>query len=210
MKKIDWCTYIYAGSLCISLLFTACSGENRDTKGKIALQVPRGYVPVLIFEHEDQRYFFGPFTGYYFRPSRYGELEKLIFVCFNEQGFYTDSLPHNTLLYEGEAVFQKLPGNKKDIPKQGERIRPVFFDKAPSVWLSTRPEPQTEYVHFHSGYNKQGAALLGYWLRHRAMADFTYNMGGRLTPDSILYHRAAKGIDHDFARIIEFDMGPGS
>jgi hypothetical protein len=33
-------------------------------------------------------------------------------------------------------------------------------------------------------------------------------MGGRVTSESLLYHRVTKGVDRDFARIVEFDRGP--
>jgi hypothetical protein len=41
------------------------------------------------------------------------------------------------------------------------------------------------------------------------MAAFTYDMGGRVGPDSVLYHKVMPGSDKAFARIIEFDRGPG-
>jgi hypothetical protein len=63
-------------------------------------------------------------------------------------------------------------------------------------------------VHFHSCYNGIGPVLIGYWLRHTAAADFTYDMGGRVAENSPLYHRVQKGVDRDFAKIIEFDKGP--
>ena len=50
--------------------------------------------------------------------------------------------------------------------------------------------------------------MTGYWIRHVAVSDFTYDMGGRVGKESPLYHRVRKGPDRDFARIIEFDRGP--
>ena len=64
-------------------------------------------------------------------------------------------------------------------------------------------------MHFHSCYNSQGPVLTGYWLRHEARAEFTYDMGGRVGPDSPLYHKVNSGVDKAFGRIIEFDRGPG-
>jgi hypothetical protein len=208
MIKIDWSVLVRLSIFFVALSLSSCSNQDDMSSVKEILKIPRGYVPVITIYHDDQRYFFGPFIGYYFRPANPDDLDRLRFVCFNERGFYTDSLPQNTLIYEGEAIFQELAGSKMDIPKQGGRIRPVFFDEASEVWLTNRPKPQAEYLHFHSCYNKQGAALLGYWLCHRALQNFTYNMGGRLPAESVLYHQVAKGVDHDFAKIIEFDMGP--
>ncbi|MCB2174044.1 hypothetical protein KQH41_02125, partial [bacterium] len=78
----------------------------------------------------------------------------------------------------------------------------------PSDWLQQRPEPQEEFVHFHSAYNRRGAVSTGYWLRHDAVTTFTYNMGGRVSADSPLHHRAKPGASDRFPRIIEFDDGP--
>ena len=50
--------------------------------------------------------------------------------------------------------------------------------------------------------------LTGYWLRHVAVSEFTYDMGGRVGKESPLYHRVRKGPDRDFAGIVEFDRGP--
>jgi hypothetical protein len=50
--------------------------------------------------------------------------------------------------------------------------------------------------------------LTGYWIRHVAVSEFTYDMGGRVGKKSPLYHRVRKGPDREFARIIEFDRGP--
>jgi hypothetical protein len=42
-----------------------------------------------------------------------------------------------------------------------------------------------------------GWGLCGYWLRHTAKARFTYDMGGRVSPDSPLHHRVAPGSLHE-------------
>jgi hypothetical protein len=42
-----------------------------------------------------------------------------------------------------------------------------------------------------------GWGLCGYWLRHTAKARFTYDMGGRVSPDSPLHHRLAPGSLHE-------------
>ena len=96
-----------------------------------------------------------------------------------------------------------------DVKKQGDgRIFPVFFNEAPEQWIQIRPDPVDEFVHFHSCYDAAGPVLTGYWIRHRAVAAFTYDMGRRVSEKNPLYHRVTPGIDKDFARIIEFDSGP--
>jgi hypothetical protein len=172
-----------------------------------ALDVPRGYVPTIEIELNDRILGFGPFVGYYFRPDIPEGFSRLKFVCFNEQSFYTNDLPANSKLFEGEAVLTELTGTTVKIP-DAHRINPVFFPNAPVVWLKNRPEPQDEFVHFHSCYDAQGPVLTGYWLRHRAITSFTYDMGGRVDPNSPLYHEVTPGIDSRFAQIVEFDRGP--
>jgi hypothetical protein len=147
-------------------------------------------------------------VGYYFKPSPGGDLSRLDFICFNERSFYTNDLPANALLYKGSALWQRLPDEHGAIPAaDGRRIRPVFFSQAPNAWLDSRPSPQDGYVHFHSAHDERGAVYYGYWLRHAAQARFTYDMGGRVSRDSPLYHRVKTGPDRQFARIIEFDHG---
>jgi hypothetical protein len=150
---------------------------------------------------------FGPFVGYYFRPEDPRDLSRLQFICFNENRFYSSDMPDGAKLYEGTAVRTTLPQADFTIPNS-ERINPVFFPAAPVAWRNSRPEPQDVFVHFHSGYNASGPVRTGYWLRHVAVADFTYDMGGRVEEKSPLYHRVRKGPDRDFARIVEFDRGP--
>lgn len=79
---------------------------------------------------------------------------------------------------------------------------------SPSPWIDSRPEPRDEFLHFHSCYDARGPVLTGYWLRHEAVSEFTYDMGGRVDRESPLYHEVRPGTDKDFARIIEFDSGP--
>jgi len=150
---------------------------------------------------------FGPFVGYYFRPVDPRDLGRLSFVCFNEKRFYSSDMPDGAKLYEGTAVLVTLPAADIAIPAQ-DRINPVFFQEAPEGWRNSRPEPQDEFVHFHSGYDSTGPVLTGYWIRHVAVSEFTYDMGGRVGKESPLYHRVRRGPDRDFARIIEFDRGP--
>jgi hypothetical protein len=191
-----------------AVLFAAgCSGGPPDDPGNVELKPPKGYMSVLSLELDGVRYDFGPFVGYYFRPEDPEDLTKLRFVCFNERNFYTLDLPENALLYEGTAVLEELSSIPEAIPLQGGRIRPVFFDEAPEAWLQSRPEPRDEYVHFHSCRNAAGPSFYGFWIRHVAAADFTYDMGGRVGPDSPLFHEVKKGVDRDFARIVEFDFG---
>ncbi|MGK2904809.1 MAG: hypothetical protein ACSLFH_00455 [Desulfuromonadales bacterium] len=169
--------------------------------------IPHGYMARLEQVHDGRMIGFGPFVGYYFRPEDPRDLSRLQFVCFNERRFYSSDMPDGAKLYEGTAVRTTLPQADIAIPAT-ERINPVFFPETPEAWRNTRPEPQDVFVHFHSGYNGAGPVLTGYWLNHVAVADFTYDMGGRVEKESPLYHRVRKGSDRDFARIVEFDRGP--
>jgi hypothetical protein len=189
------------------LLLFILPGCNQ-TANSIPLEVPRGYVPVLEIVLEDGVFRFGPFVGYYFRPEDPSDFSHLKFVCFNEQHFYTLDLPANALLFEGEAILSTLPDLNVVLPQGEERIHPVFFSEAPEAWLESRPEPKAEFVHFHSCYNSRGPVRHGYWLRHVSVADFTYDMGGRVEKDSPLYHQVSQGADKNFGKIIEFDSGP--
>ena len=186
------------------LMLTGCQdGPALDNQP----QVPRGYYAQLEIIHNGQQQTFGPFVGYYFKPVKPDNLEHLSFICFNERGFYTDQLHDGALLFTGDAVLTTLPDSQTR-PYPEQRINPVFFESAPREWLASRPEPQEEYVHFHSAYNSQGAVLTGYWLRHRAKQPFTYNMGGRLNERSPLFHLASPDQPENFPHIIEFDFGP--
>ena len=197
-------------ALAACLLPAWTAGCGSGSPGRVELDVPRGYMSTLRVEQKDRLYSFGPFVGYYFRPENPQDLSRLRFVCFNEGGFYSSDAAINERLFEGEAILVSLPGIGIKPPTGSERIQPVFFEYAPAEWLETRPEPQSDFIHFHSCYDAQGSVLRGFWLRHRAMADFTYDMGGRVGPDSPLYHEVRKGVDKDFARIVEFDNGPGA
>jgi hypothetical protein len=157
--------------------------------------------------HDGQMIGFGPFVGYYFRPENPDDLSRLRFACFNENQFYSSDMADGAKLYEGTAVRKTLPEADADIPA-GDRINPVFFDNAPAAWRENRPDPKDLFLHFHSCYNGAGPVRTGYWIRHVAVTDFTYDMGGRVGKESPLYHRVKKGPDRDFARIIEFDKGP--
>lgn len=173
--------------------------------------VPRGYLDRLEIQVDDRVLAFGPFVGYYFKPASGGDLTRLEFICRNERSFYTRELPDDALLYTGQARWQRLPEAHTAIPAAGgRRIVPLFFSQAPEAWRDARPRPQADYVHFHSAYDDRGAVRYGYWLRHTAKARFTYDMGGRVAPDSALYHLVEPGPDRRFARILEFDHGPGN
>jgi hypothetical protein len=194
--------------LLISAGMLSCTSEpEAGGSSKQSIVVPHGYMARLEQIHENRLIGFGPFRGYYFRPQDPTDLSRLVFVCFNEDGFYSSDIPVGTKLFEGTAIRATLPYADFEIPVK-KRINPVFFADAPQKWLKCRPEPHDEYLHFHSCYNGSGPVLTGYWLRHTALATFTYDMGGRLTEDSPLYHRVQKGVDRDFAKIIEFDKGP--
>jgi len=171
--------------------------------------VPHGYVAGLEVTWDGRRYGFGPFVGYYFRPDDPADLTRLRFLCYNERGFYASDAPENALLYEGEARLARLPDAGFSLPAEGGRIRPVLFADVPAPWLAARPEPQAEFVHFHSAYDATGPALVGYWLRHESRLHFTYDMGGRVGPEGPLYHPVRPGPDLSFAHLVEFDWGPG-
>jgi hypothetical protein len=189
-------------------LFVLGGCGEAPSNGASAPDVPHGYQSTLRVMQNGTAATFGPFMGYYFRPEDPSDLSRLRFVCFNEDGFYSSDAPVNAKLFEGTAVLTRLPGNRNDQPQGQERILPVFFDEAPKEWLETRPEPQDEFLHFHSMHDGRGARMDGYWVRHEAVADFTYDMGGRVEDGSPLYHRVTRGLDSDFARIVEFDKGP--
>ncbi len=183
-------------------------GERPEKATSAEPAIPHGYMARLEIEHDGTLLRFGPFVGYYFRPVSPDDLSRLRFICFNEDQFYASDMPAGAKLFEGAAVMVTLPEAGAGIPRES-RINPIFFEEAPDPWLASRPDPKDEYRHFHSCHNARGAVRTGYWLRHAAAADFTYDMGGRVGPESPLFHRVEKGPDLRFARIIEFDHGPG-
>lgn len=197
--------WLTAAALPALLMLAAACGTGAGDA--VPLEVPRGYVPRLEILHEGRLLGFGPFVGYYFNPERPDDLTRLHFVCFNERQFYTRDLPANCRLFEGQAVLTALPAGAGPLPAAA-RINPVFFPAAPEAWLAGRPAPADEFRHFHSAYDARGPVAVGYWLRHAAVAAFTYDMGGRVGPDSPLFHRVAAGVDRDFPAIVEFDRGP--
>lgn len=197
---------VFIGGIILILASTVACG--RDRKDPAAPDLPRGYTEVLCLDSRGSRYCFGPFVGYYFKPVDPGDLSRLKFICLNEEGFYTSDLPDNSRIFEGEARLARLPDTGDPLPDTA-RISPVFFKDAPRAWRNSRPGPRNEFVHFHSCYDSQGPVLTGFWLRHRALADFTYDMGGRVGESSPLYHRTFSGPDRAFPRLIEFDRGPG-
>ena len=186
------------------LVLTACQDQPSS---ETPPQVPRGYYAQLELVHAGKQLSFGPFVGYYFKPIQYNDLTKLEFICFNERGFYTDDLSNGELLFTGKAVLTTLPDDHPK-PEPTQRINPVFFAEAPQEWLVTRPEPKEQYVHFHSAYDKLGATFTGYWFRHQPESSFTYNMGGRVSADSPLFHQASPDQPQNFPHIVEFDFGP--
>jgi len=208
MKSIISPTSIIAGLLVTAILTTACpSTPETDKTPRKTVSVPHGYMARLEQMHEGGLIGFGPFVGYYFRPEDPQDLSRLRFVCFNENGFYSSDMAKGAKLYEGEAVRITLPDADLAIPAE-DRINPIFFVDAPDAWLESRPNPKDEFLHFHSCYNGVGPVRTGYWIRHTAVTDFTYDMGGKVGKDSPLYHKVGKGLDPQFARIIEFDRGP--
>jgi hypothetical protein len=202
---------LLSAGLWAAVLLSAAGGCRRrvpPSPPRPPLAVPHGFVSTLQVVRDEHLYRFGPFVGYYFRPTDLGDFRHVEFVCFNERGFYASDAPVNAKLFSGRGVLAELQPIEGAIPEQGARIRPVFFDDAPRMWLDTRPEPQDEFLHFHSMYDAAGPALFGYWMSHRAEMEFTYDMGGRVDQTSPLWHRTQPGPDRKFPRIIEFDSGP--
>jgi len=197
---------LFLAGACTVAMSGCRSDQGTDGSGG-AVVVPHGYMARLEQVHDGRMIGFGPFVGYYFRPENPRDLSRLRFVCFNDNRFYSSDMPDGAMLYEGTAVRTTLPPADVVIPTS-ERINPVFFPEAPEAWRNTRPEPRDDFVHFHSAYDAAGPVLTGYWLRHAAVADFTYDMGGRVEQGGSLYHRVHKGPDRDFAKIVEFDRGP--
>jgi hypothetical protein len=172
-----------------------------------AVETPRGYYSQLEFIYQGEQLSFGPFVGYYFKPDNGDDLAQLEFRCYNERQFYTDQLPADALLFKGVALLSSLP-KVRALPHSNARIEPVFFPQAPPEWLQSRPNPQKQFVHFHSAYDSSGPSYSGYWLRHQPVSSFIYNMGGRVGENSPLYHRATPDAPQRFPHIIEFDAGP--
>ena len=104
---------------------SGCAPTGTDA---ISLSVPRGYVSIIELDMDGRRVGFGPFVGYYFKPKEPGDLTRLAFICFNEQSFYTRDMPENAKLFEGEAVFTRLPEADMDLPSE-HRINPRFFSE---------------------------------------------------------------------------------
>jgi hypothetical protein len=197
-------------SFFVSVILSASVAGCAPHDSEMPLRIPRGYVSTLEIDISGRLCRFGPFVGYYFRPDSPVNLASLSFLCFNERRFYTNQQPANALLFRGDAQQVTLPGTGS-MPASGEeRMHPVFFRDAPQAWLETRPTPKDEFIHFHSCYDALGAVRHGYWLRHDAVAAFTYDMGGRVGPGSPLYHKVQPGVDKGFARIVEFDRGPAA
>ena len=192
----------------LTALFTVSQGCGTDSQTGGKVVVPRGYVSEIRLTVDGRQLHFGPFVGYYFRPTDPNDLSRLHLICLNERQFYTRDLPQDALLYEGDAMLAHLP-SEGGSPVSGEgRIQPLFWDAVSPKWRATRPEPSEAYLHFHSCYDASGPVLTGYWLRHVARDRFTYDMGGRVGPDSVLYHQVVPGTDENFAAIVEFDAGP--
>lgn len=213
----------------MAILLLSCQSERQKKEKNIV--IPRGYMSKLEINQGGKMIRFGPFVGYYFKPHDPEDITRLSFVCFNEKQYYTRDIPENAKLFEGEAVMATLPDLGIALPKArdaaGEktaenpekaesilpaigknRINPVFFTDAPEKWKATRPKPEDLYVHFHSCYDSQGSVHTGFWVRHEGVANFTYDMGGRVSKESPLYHRVTPGPDREFARVLEFDRGP--
>lgn len=209
MKSGIFSTFSMTCLLVALALSVGCQpAQETDGASDEAVSVPHGYMARLEQVHDGRMIGFGPFVGYYFRPEDPQDLARLRFVCFNVDGFYSSDMPDGAKLYEGEAVRITLPEADMTIPTE-DRINPIFFEDAPQAWRKSRPKPQDEFLHFHSCHDGAGPVRTGYWVRHMAVADFTYDMGEKVGKDSPLHHNVQKGPDRKFARIIEFDRGPG-
>lgn len=172
--------------------------------GKEAGAAEEAATDQVVFQHRGRELRFGPFVGYRFEQTE--DPTTIRFVCRNERQFYTDDLPAGTILYGGEARLVELAPANKPLPRKG-RVNPLRYDEVPQPWLATRPAPVEDWRHFHSCHDTHGAVRSGYWLRHEAEAAFVYDMGGRVGPESVLYHRVEPGIDRGFAQLMEFDHG---
>ena len=204
IKQVET-VFLSFGIWVLFLMFISFGCKKPETPS-VAPEVPRGYVQVLEVERDGRLFSFGPFVGYYFRPQNPDDLHRIDFVCFNERSFYTLDLPGNALLFEGDALLATLE-DAGFMPEFSQRITPVYFEDAPVQWLKARPSPQDEFVHFHSCHDATGPVLTGYWIRHVGKGNFTYDMGGRIILESVLYHNVSPGPDKGFARIVEFDRG---
>jgi hypothetical protein len=145
---------------CATILSGCRSDQGIDGSSGGVVAFPHGYMARLEQVHDGRMIGFGSFMGYYFRPENPRDLNRLRFVCFNENRFYSSDMPDGAKLYEGMAVRVKLPQADITIPAKN-RINPVFFQEAPDAWLYTRPEPQDDFVHFHSCYDGTGPVLIG-------------------------------------------------
>ena len=162
---------------CVAGISGCRSDQGTDGSSDDLVFVPYGYMARLEQVHDGRMIAFGPFEDYYFRPEDPRDLSRLQFVCFNENRFYSSDMPDGAKLYEGTAVRTTLPLADTVIPAR-DRINPVFFHESPEAWLSTRPELGDEFMHFYFCYNATGSVLTGYWIRHVAVSEFTYDMGG--------------------------------
>ena len=209
MKSAYHILTLTVAALLGGLTMAGCPAASEpDAASKAETTIPHGYMARLEQMHDGRMIGFGSFVGYYFRPEDPQDLNRLQFVCFNENKFYSSDMPDGAKLYEGEAVRTALPDAGIALPAE-LRINPIFFEDTPEAWRDARPEPQDEFLHFHSCYDGVGPVRTGYWVRHVAVTDFTYDMGGKVGKDSPLHHEVQKGVDQKFARIIEFDRGPG-
>ena len=173
--RATWTALFGLGLVALVLLWSLRASYESGAWSNRA-PVPPGYAERLRFTHEGRALGFGPFVGYAFKRTEEQDPTRVVFQCRNERQFYTKDLPAGALLFTGTGRLATLPETGHGIPA-GRRIVPVFFADAPQAWTDTRPAPQEAFRHFHSCYDEAGAMRTGYWLKHRAVASFTYNMG---------------------------------
>ena len=78
--------------ICLLILLAASAcGEDVSQRQRVELEVPPGYQATLEVISGGTLHSFGPFVGYYFKPAP--GFERLVFVCFNERGFYASDMP---------------------------------------------------------------------------------------------------------------------
>jgi hypothetical protein len=104
---------------CATMLSGSRSDQGIDGSSGGVVAVSHGYMARLEQVHDGRMIGFGPFMGYYFPPENPGDLNRLRFVCFNENRFCSSDMPDGAKLYEGMAVRVTLT----------------------EAWLNTRPEP---------------------------------------------------------------------
>ena len=156
---------IRLGWLVLWLVLVGCQTDLPEPPAEKPT-VPKGYMDRLEIHVDDRVLSFGPFVGYYFKPSSGDDLSQLDFVCFNERSFYTRDLPANALLYRGNARWQRLPDEQAPIPADGRRILPVFFFSGARCLVEIAAGADRRVCPFSLGPRRSGGCVL--WLLAQA------------------------------------------